>query len=104
MSDAVESDLLVGTWLQLHEEGGGDVTIFVRQGADLPPSRGRITLTLGADGTASVGTPGPDDRPRDAAGGWELDEDILTIDAPVLAGEFLVVTVSAERMVLRRRE
>lgn len=103
MTEAIESELLIGTWLHLHEDGGGDTLTYVRRGTDLPPSRGRTVLTLGAEGRASVGTPGPDDRPREAAGDWELHGNVLTIDAPGLAGSYLVVAVSAERLVLRRR-
>lgn len=104
IGDAVGSDQLLGTWLQLHKESTDDELVFARRGVDLPPSRGRSSLSFAADGSIGVGTPGPDDRSRDAAGGWELDGDVLTIDAPVFAGSYLVVAVGAERLVLRRRE
>jgi len=103
MSDMIDAEKLIGTWFHNHEADEGDLMVFVRQGTELPPSRGRTVLTLGADGHVSVGTPGPDDRPRDAAGGWELDGAALTIDAPNLVGKYLVVEVSAERLVIRRR-
>ena len=104
ISDAIERGQLLGTWLQLHEESSDHELVFVRLGVELPPSRGRFALAFAADGSLSVGTPGPDDRSRDAAGGWELDGDVLTIDAPALAGSYVVVEASAERLVLRRRE
>ena len=102
--DAVDRGQLVGTWLQLHEESSAYELVFTRQGVDLPPSRGRFALAFAADGSLGVGTPGPDDRSRDAAGGWELDGDVLTITAPALAGSYVVVEVGAERLVLRRRD
>ncbi|HEX7039044.1 MAG TPA: hypothetical protein VF202_02900 [Trueperaceae bacterium] len=78
--------------------------MFLRRGADLPPSRGRTVLTFREDGGLDVGAPGPDDRPRDAAGTWRLEGDLLTIEAPVLGGTYRVVVASQERLVIRRQE
>ncbi len=103
MGHEVDVELLHGTWLHLHEEDGEGL-VFLRRGADLPPSRGRVVLTFRADGALVVGAPGADDRPRDAAGSWRLEGDLLTIEAPVLAGTYRVVVASRDRLVIRKQE
>lgn len=103
MGHAVDVGLIHGTWLHRHEEGG-DGLVFVRSGTDLPPSRGRTVLTFRPDGALVVGAPGPDDRPSDAAGSWRLDGDVLTIEAPVLAGTYRVVAAGRDRLVIHEQD
>lgn len=68
-----------------------------------PPSRGRITLELRADGTYLERAPGPVDLPEEATGRWSLTDDRLVLsgegDRPGRAWE--VTAAEDDRLVVR---
>jgi hypothetical protein len=54
---------LAGDWLHSFEEDEGGVQVYrPAQFAFSPSRRGRESLTFDAQGQATIGTPGPDDR------------------------------------------
>jgi hypothetical protein len=54
------------------------------------------------DGTASIGVPGPDDRPRDVDATWRRDGDAIVV-SPRGGGDALRVSrESAKRIVVRK--
>jgi hypothetical protein len=72
--------LLHRRWIHSHEEDTEGRMVFRPAGFDLPPSRGRTSFELRPDGVLVEGGPGPDDRPTESAGTWELGgDDRLTL-------------------------
>ncbi len=70
-----------------------------------PPSRGRETLELRADGTFVGSRPGPTDEPRQTAGSWVVDGKRLLIregDADPVDRVMTIVEAEPGRLVLRR--
>jgi len=45
-----------------------------------PPSRGRLSLELRADGTYMESSPGPVDVPEESQGRWSLEGDRLVLE------------------------
>ena len=80
---AVEDDrVLHGRWVHSYEEDTPSERVFRPAGHSLPPSRGRMSFELSADGTYVQSEPGPADVPQKSTGRWSLDGDKL-----LLAGE-----------------
>ena len=61
-----------GNWTHSFEEDQGDVLVYrpTHAFAFPPARRGREMLEFGEGGELTELTPGPDDRPRAAAGRW----------------------------------
>ena len=98
----MEPQALEGSWTHSHEEDQDDVQVFRPSDRPLPPSRGRTSFTLHADGTADAGTPGPSDRGRTSEGGtWQVEGDVLTVRCPGWAAAFEVVAADPEHLGLR---
>lgn len=92
---------LIGSWVHSHEEDGDGVQVFRPAGYPFPPSRGRDSFTLEADGRAAIGTPGPDDRGVSAAGHWELSGSALTMQWPHRRADYDVLSVEPAKLSLR---
>lgn len=88
---------LENRWVHAHEEDREGEMVFRPSSHPLPPSRGRLVLDLGPDGTGVQVEPGPTDAPVDTHVSWSLDGDRLTV------GErsWTVASVDAERLVLK---
>lgn len=67
-----------------------------------PPSRGRTSFTLRADGSATTGQPGPDDRGVTGDGSWRIDGTVLTIRAPGVSATYDVIAADSAHLELRR--
>jgi hypothetical protein len=84
---AVSRDLLHGRWLHAYEEDTEDEMVYRPADSGLPPARGRAGLELRPDGTFSELGPGPDDRPTETPGRWELqDDDTLVVETGAEGG------------------
>ncbi|MFD1160621.1 hypothetical protein [Roseovarius aestuarii] len=96
---------VTGEWVEIAEEGGDDTVVFLRQGPDIPPSRGgRRQLHLKYQGEAGAEAPGPTDKSESAGtGGWFRDGTTLHIRVPGWEGDYDIVDVQDTRLVLRRR-
>lgn len=92
---------LVGTWINSHEEGRDGVQVFRTAEYEFPPSRGRTSFTLLADGSAITGQPGPDDRGVTGDGSWKVDGTVLTIRSPGGSASFDVLAADSSHLELR---
>lgn len=98
----MDKSVLNGSWSHSHEEDRDDVQVFRPGDHAFPPSRGRTGFTLRADGTAGVGSPGPDDRGASSEGGtWKLEGDVLDVRGPGWAATYEVVTADQDHLELR---
>jgi hypothetical protein len=97
-------EALVGQWVHSHEEDSGGEAVYRPASHSLPPSRGRTSFELRADGTYLECSPGPVDAPEQSSGRWSLDGDRLTLepadDRPLQGWQ--VTEAGADRLVLRR--
>ncbi|TNF23272.1 MAG: hypothetical protein EP318_00860 [Rhodobacteraceae bacterium] len=95
---------LVGQWIEIAEEGGDGRHVFYRDGADIPPARGRRQLRLDDQGLALGGRPGPADRTVPAGqGGWHLEGEVLRIDLPGWEGRYDIEAAQGDKLILRQR-
>ena len=95
------ADELGGTWIDSHEEGRDGVQVFRTQEYEFPPSRGRMSFTLRADGSAITGQPGPDDRGVTGGGSWRIDGAVLTIRSPGGSATYDVLSADPSHLELR---
>jgi hypothetical protein len=91
-------------WVHVFEEDTPEGAVYRPDSADLPLSRRpREQIELRADGSASVTTPGPDDRPVPTHARWEQQGGEVSIRITGTgARELRVVSHSAGRLVVRR--
>jgi hypothetical protein len=104
MADTINSAVLSQTWVHSHEEDSADKMVFRPSSYRFPPSRGRKSFQLQANGTLVSSGPGPDDRTTSATGVWKLeDADRLTLQ-PAGAAKTSMKILSAEpdRLVVKK--
>jgi hypothetical protein len=102
----MRADQVSGRWVHAHEEDTDDELVFRRDGADLPPSRGRMAFELRADGTFAEAGLGAADAPEEASGTWSVDGDTITLSEGAAQGVprvMEVVAADGERLVVRKR-
>ncbi len=91
-------------WVHVFEDDTPEGAVYRPDTAPIPLSRRpRAALTLHADGSATLETGGPDDRPVHRAGRWERvgHELVITPGGRGPAGKALhVVTWSPDRLVV----
>jgi hypothetical protein len=95
---------LIGTWFRsFEEESNGDI-ILRAPSYSFPPTRvPRPALRLKDDGTATVLRGGPADRLEGGEPGrWTVCGATLRLETAQLFGEFPLVTVDPDRIVIRR--
>jgi hypothetical protein len=92
---------VTGRWTHVHEEDHDGLQVFRPAGADLPPARGRTSLTLLAGGEATAGYPGADDRGVTDDGSWSLSGDVLTVTGAAGTSAYQVVTSQPDLLELR---
>ncbi|GAB3142968.1 hypothetical protein GCM10027057_27480 [Marisediminicola antarctica] len=97
----VTKDEFVGTWINSHEEDRDGVQVFRSEEYEFPPSRGRMSFTLRADGSAITGQPGPDDRGVTGDGSWRIDGTVLTIRSPGGSATYGVLAADSSHLELR---
>jgi hypothetical protein len=99
----IDVDVLARSWTHSHEEDVDDLMVFRPSEVDFPPSRGRTSFELAVTGAMRSTGPGPDDRRVTAAGTWNLDGNLLTLQTPGQAEQRLEITsLDDERLVVRR--
>jgi hypothetical protein len=101
----VPPELLRRRWVHSHEEDTATEMVFRPEGFDFPPSRGRVSFELRADGTFTDRGIGPTDRPHDTSGRWELEGErrvVLREGTGGVRRRLDVETVSEDRLVLRK--
>ena len=95
---------LCGRWVHSHEEDAEGQKVFRPADFPFPPSRGRLSFELAADGSAHVRHPGASDRSVGSRGHWKLEGDVLELDTPRDATRrrvYAVVSSSPEKLVVR---
>lgn len=96
---------LLRRWVHSHEEDRAGRTVFRPAEWSFPPSRGRRSLELRADGVLLESAPGATDAPRAAAGRWRLvgPGHRLELEREGAGVEILVIdSLAPERLVVRR--
>jgi len=73
MPKAITAELLHGTWVHSHEEDTDREMVFRPDTFKFPPSRGRASFQLLADGGLVESGPGPTDRREARTGSWRLE-------------------------------
>ena len=75
MTDRITPAVLHQRWVHSHEEDSGREMVFRPAWFKFPPSRGRASFDLKADGSLIEGGPGPCDRRVESDGRWKLEGD-----------------------------
>jgi hypothetical protein len=104
MADKIDPAALSRTWVHSHEEDAADTMVFRPSSYKFPPSRGRRSFQLKADGSLVASGPGPDDRTVSAPGVWKLENsDTLTMQ-PAGKAKTSMKILSAEptRLVVKK--
>lgn len=103
---ADRKEVLQRHWVHSHEEDTEGEMVFRPATYALPPSRGRASFDLRADGSYVERSPGPVDVPEESSGRWSLDDDRLALDAA--DGEsrqvWEIAAVDSDRLALKKRE
>ena len=101
---SVTRDALFGRWTHSHEEDTSDARVYRPSSHPFPPSRGRASFELKADGTMIEHAIGPTDRSARRDGTWELRPEGRVVLRPEGAPERVldIVSVAADRLVVRR--
>ncbi len=104
MADKIDSAALAQTWVHSHEEDGADTWVFRPSSYKFPPSRGRRSFELRADGGLVSAGPGPDDRAVRADGVWKLDHsDTLTLHPTGNAASSMkIVSADPTKLVVKK--
>lgn len=97
-------DAFQGHWVHSHEEDSDEEMVFRPATYPFPPSRGRTSFELLADGSYVERSPGPVDVPVSARGRWSLENGRLVLNA---GGErpshsLEITAVDADRLAVRR--
>jgi len=98
-------EVLRRRWVHSHEEDTPGEIVFRPEDFHFPPSRGRRSFELKADGTLVEAGPGPVDRREHRHGVWRLEGDELVFcDASAGPPRQRLVIAAAERdrLVLRK--
>jgi hypothetical protein len=99
---AVERKTLERRWVHSHEDDTEREIVFRPADYRFPPSRGRRSFELGADGTLVEQGPGPADAPFESRGTWTLEGNELILRGPAGAEVLHVASVDDDRLVVRR--
>jgi hypothetical protein len=89
------------TWVHVFEEDTDEGQVFRREDADIPLSRRpRERIELGADGSAALLRPGPDDRFVREPARWTEEGGQIVVRDSADAVRMRIVSRSADRMVV----
>jgi hypothetical protein len=103
--NAHREQALQGHWVHSHEEDTEDEMVFRPDTHAFPPSRGRASFDLRADGSYVESSPGPVDVPEESRGRWSLEGDRLILEAegdrPGQAWE--IAATEGDRLAIRKR-
>ena len=96
--------MLVREWVEMREESGEGRIVLRPSTHTLPPARGRRRLDLRTEGKAIPKAPGPTDQLQaSGAGGWSIEGDTLRLTAPGWDGDYRVLEVTQDVLVLQRK-
>ena len=98
----IEQENLLGRWVHSHEEDRAGEMVFRRPAYAFPPSRGRRSFDLAADGSLVESGPGPTDRTQQSHGNWKLQGDELTVSGAGSPEKFKIAAADPQTLVLRQ--
>jgi hypothetical protein len=102
MPENYDQTRLLGTWWRVAEEDEPGLAVYRREGAPLPPARGRHGFTLHAGGRATLFGPGPTDRRESTESHWQIDaQGKLHVEGTSDAAA-TIAHISDDRLTLRR--
>jgi hypothetical protein len=103
---SIPRELIVGRWTHAHEEDSQSEVVYRHPDAPLPPSRGRKSFELKADGALIERMPGPADKTQKSAGRWSLDPNgaikFFTKGSDEPTRTLEILSVDSERLVVRK--
>jgi hypothetical protein len=106
MSNQIDRKALSQKWIHSHEEDTADEIVFRPESYKFPPSRGRRSFQLAADGTMVEYGIGPDDRPNPTPGLWELNDanelELRTGGADVRKTVMRLICASLDKLVVKK--
>jgi hypothetical protein len=95
---------LAREWVEIREESGEGRVVLRPSTHPLPPARGRRRLDLRTEGKAVPKAPGPTDQLQaSGAGEWSLEGNTLHLTAPGWSGDYLILEVTEDVLVLQRK-
>jgi len=74
MANKIDLTTLAQKWVHSHEEDTNNEVVFRPSSYRLPPSRGRRSFQLTPNGSMVEQGIGPDDRPTQITGTWNLND------------------------------
>jgi hypothetical protein len=74
----MKKETLQKKWIHSHEEDTDTEMVFRPAGYNFPPSRGRQSFALNADGTMIKGGIAPTDGTVESEGRWEVEGDKIS--------------------------
>ncbi|NLG21316.1 MAG: hypothetical protein GX555_07800 [Actinomycetales bacterium] len=90
--EPAEAAQLIGPWFHSHEEDSPGVVVYRPASFAFPRARmPRDSITLGPDGSAAVGQPGPADRADQTPATWHVAGNQVVVDTE--GGRTLRLTV-----------
>jgi hypothetical protein len=106
MSSQINRELLHQQWVHAYEEDTPTEAVYRPAGYSLPRARGRTGFELRPDQTVTNIGIGPTDKPEEATGSWELEEDdVPTVQIRLNTGEtqqLPILSVEKDRLVVRK--
>jgi hypothetical protein len=106
MTAKIDRKILARNWVHSHEEDATGTMVFRPATHHFPPSRGRRSFELRADGTLVNKGIGPDDRSIVGGGSWTLNdrgELVLNADNGKTGSTKLqVLEATPDKLVLKR--
>lgn len=105
MKERDTEKILQRRWRHSHEEDKENVMVFRPASFEFPPSRGRRSFELKPDGSLVEGRIGPDDRPLENQGSWELEDDdrLVLRPAPSATPRVMkIASVDENRLVIEK--
>jgi hypothetical protein len=100
----VDASAIIGTrWVHVFEEDTQDGAVYRPDTGPIPLSRRpREAMILRADGSATLESGGPDDRPLGRPGRWSATPDGIAVRADGNAGRVLtIVHATADSLTVR---
>ena len=106
MAKPISPELLCRRWVHSHEEDSAGATVFRPAEFSFPPSRGRKSIELRADGTLRDFAIGATDRSVARDGQWTLNDDgqlALDVEGALPPSRTLrIVSIDQDRLVVRK--
>jgi hypothetical protein len=103
MADKIDREALLQRWIHSHEEDTSGEMVFRPASHAFPPSRGRKSFQLNPQGQLVNFGIGPDDRPVQGQGRWQLDtSNKLTLQTGTADRSMQLLHVDKNKLVVKK--